>query len=56
MAKLASQHVVFTLSMAVSDAEEETIVVLKAEAIEQLKEAVVALAGDDGIVVEVVEG
>ena len=56
MAKLATQRVVFQLSKAVSSDKADTLDVLTDEAVEQLQEAVVALADDEGVVVEVLEG
>ena len=54
MAKLATQTIVIQISKAVSDNSEDTIVAIDNEEMKQLEEAVNALAGEDGFIVEVV--
>lgn len=56
MAKLAIQTVIIQISKAVADNENDEINALDEEAIAQLKEAIVALVGDSGAVVEMVNG
>ncbi|KKM76113.1 hypothetical protein LCGC14_1383450 [marine sediment metagenome] len=56
MAKLATQTVVIQISKAVADSANDEINALDEEAIAQLKEAIVALVGDSGAVVEMVNG
>jgi len=55
MAKLATQTFTITLSRAVPSDASGGITALNEEAIDQLKEAIVALANDDSIVVDFVE-
>lgn len=52
MAKLATQTIVIRISKAVSDDDSDNIIVLDDETLDQLNEAVVALVGDNGAVVE----
>ena len=56
MAKLATQRVVFQLSKAVSNEQSDSLDILSDEALEQLLEAVSALADDNGVIVELIEG
>ena len=56
MAKLAQQIIVIQLSKAVSDEASEELHVLDVEALSQLLEAAEALAGGNGVVVEIVNG
>lgn len=56
MAKLATQNIVIQISRAVPDSHDDQIAVLDQESIDQLREAVEALAGDQNVVVELIEG
>lgn len=56
MAKLATQTVVIQISKAVDDSADDEINPLNEESIAQLKEAIVALVGDSGAVVEMANG
>lgn len=56
MAKLATQTIVIQVSKAVSDNDSQELVLLDNESILQLSEAVEALAGESGVVVEVTNG
>lgn len=53
MAKLASQTIVIQVCKAVKDEASDELSVLNADSIAQLVEAIEALAGDPGIIVEV---
>jgi hypothetical protein len=55
MAKLATQTIVIQLSKAVPESEGDQLVALGTGEITQLEEAVNALAGENGIVVEVTD-
>jgi hypothetical protein len=56
MAKLATQHIIITISKAVDDGSDDTLSVFDADALSQLLEAATLLAGDSGVIVEVTEG
>lgn len=56
MAKLAHQMVVIQLSKAVSNSASDDLVVLDDEALAQILEAIEALAGDNGAVIEMTNG
>lgn len=56
MAKLATQRIVFQISKAVSNADHDNLGVLGDEEMAQLQEAIVALADDSGVIVELLEG
>lgn len=53
MAKLATQTIVIQISKAVSDSQGDTLTALGTDEMTQLEEAVNALAGENGFVVEV---
>ncbi len=55
MAKLATQTLAFKLSKAVKESADDHIGVIDDESIEQLVEAITALAGDDSIIVECIQ-
>jgi len=56
MAKIVTQNIVIQISKAARDSDDNEIVVLNKEDISQLREAVEALAGDQSVVVELMDG
>lgn len=55
MAKLATQTIAFQISKAVGDSDSDEITILDIDALTELLEAVSAMAGDDGVIVELIK-